>query len=50
MTLYPVYPRHSIFIKTYKFLSFAKNTGKNICKNTSKNLSSKHSQKRLDHT
>ena len=31
-----------IFIKSYGFLSFAKNMGKNIIKNISKNLSGKY--------
>ena len=36
-------------MKSYGFLSFAKNMGKNIGKNISKNLSSKYNQKLLDH-
>ena len=46
---YSVQPRDQIFLKSYGFLSFAKNMGKNIGKNRSKNLSSKYSQKLLDH-
>ena len=38
---------HRIFVKGYRFLSFAKNMGKNIGKN-SKNLSCKFSKKFLD--
>ena len=43
---YSVQPRYRIFVKSYGFLSFAKNMGKNIGKNISKNLSGKYSQKR----
>ena len=50
---YSVQPRDQIFLKSYGFLSFAKNVGKNIGKNRSKNknknLSGKYSQKLLDH-
>ena len=49
MMRYSVQPRDRIFVKGYRFLSFAKNMGKNIGKNISKNLSSKYSQKILDH-
>ena len=35
--------RDIIFLKSYRFFSFAKNKGKNIGKNTSKNLSGKYS-------
>ena len=45
MMRYSVQSRDQIFLKGYRFLSFAKNIGKNI----SKNLSSKHAQKLLDH-
>ena len=38
---YSVQSRDQIIVKCYGFLSFAKNTGKNI----SKNLSGKYSQK-----
>ena len=48
MTRYSV-TRDEIFVKGYRFLSFAKNMGKNIGKNISKNLSGKYSQKLLDH-
>ena len=50
MTRYSVQPRDRIFLKGYRFLSFAKNMGKNIGKNIIKNLSGKYSQKLLDHT
>ena len=43
-----VQPRDRIFVKVYRFLSFAKNTGKNIGKDISKNVSGKYSQKLLD--
>ena len=46
---YSVQPSDLIFVKSYGFLSFAKNMGKNIGKNISKNLSYKYSQKLLDH-
>ena len=40
MTRYSAQPRHQIFVKSYGFLSFAKNMrgniGKNICKNSQK--------------
>ena len=42
---YSVQPRDRIFVKSYRFLSFAKNMVKNI----SKSLSGKYHQKRLDH-
>ena len=45
MKRYSVQSRHNIFLKGYRFLSFAKNIGKNI----SKKLSGKYSQKLLDH-
>ena len=45
MTRYSVQPRDRIFVKSYGFLSFAKNIDRNI----SKNLNSKYSQKLLDH-
>ena len=38
-------PRDRIFVKGYRFLSFAKNFGENI----GKNLSSKYRQKHFDH-
>ena len=37
MTCYSAQPRDQIFVKGYKFLSFAKNMGRNISKNVSKN-------------
>ena len=46
---YSVQPRDRIFVKCYRFLSFAKNTGTSIVKNISKSLSSKYFQKLLDH-
>ena len=45
MTRYSVQPRDRIFVKSYGFLSFAKNIDRNI----RKNLNSKYSQKLLDH-
>ena len=39
-----VQPRDRIFAKGYGFLSFAKNTDKNIGKYITKNLSGKNSQ------
>ena len=44
-----VQPRNRIFVKGYRFLSFAKNMGKNIGKNINKNLSGKYSQICHDH-
>ena len=41
--------RDQIFVKSYGFLSFAKNMDKNLSKNISKNLSSKYSQKPLNY-
>ena len=38
---YSVQPRNQILVKGYGFLSFAKNTGKNVVKNIGKNLSGK---------
>ena len=49
MMRYLVQPRDQLFVKSYGFLSSAKNMGKNIGKNISKNLSGKYSQKLLDH-
>ena len=46
---YSVQPRDQMFVRGYRFLSFAKNIGKNIGKNISKNLSGTYSQKPLDH-
>ena len=45
MARYSVQLRDRILVKSYGFLSFAENMGRNI----SKNLSSKDSQKLLDH-
>ena len=49
MMRYLVQPRDQLFVKSYGFLSSAKNMAKNIGKNISKNLSGKYSQKLLDH-
>ena len=49
MVHYSVQHRDRIFVKGYRFFSFAKNVGKNIGKNISKNLNGKYSQKLLDH-
>ena len=46
---YSVQPRDRVFVKGYRFLSFARNMGKNVGKDICKNLSSKYSQKLLDH-
>ena len=43
MMRYSVQPRDRIFVKGYRFFSFAKNMGKKIGKNISKNLSDKYS-------
>ena len=40
---YLVQPRDGIFVKSYGFLSFAKNMGENIGENISKKLSGKYS-------
>ena len=45
MTGYSVQPRDRIFVKGYRFLSFARNMGKNV----SINLSGKYSQELLYH-
>ena len=50
MTHYSVQPRDIIFVKSYRFLSFATNMSKNIGKYIIKKPSSKWSQKLLDHT
>ena len=47
MTHYLVQHRDRIFVKSYGFLSFARNMRKNVGKNISKNLSGK---KILGHT
>ena len=49
MARYSVQPSDRIFVKSYGFLSFAKNMGENIGKNISKNLIGKYGQKSLDH-
>ena len=45
MVCYSVQLRDQIFVKGYRFLSFAENMGKKIGENISKNLSDKYSQK-----
>ena len=49
LTCYSVQPKDQIYVKGYRFFSFAKNMGKNINKNLNRNLSSEYSQKLLDH-
>ena len=49
MVGHSVQPRDRIFVKGYKFLSFAKNIGKYVGKSISKNLSGKYCWKLLDH-
>ena len=44
-----VQPRDRIFVKGYRFLSFAENIGQKNGKNINKSLNSKCSQKLLDH-
>ena len=44
-----VQPRDKVFVKSYRFLSFAKNMNKNVGKKLTKNLSSKYCPKPLDH-
>ena len=46
---YSVQPRDQIFVKSYGFLSFAKNMDKNVGKNKSKILNRNSSQKLLVH-
>ena len=46
---YSTEPGDWIFVKGYRFLSFAGNISKITGKKISKNLSSKYSQKHLDH-
>ena len=46
MARYSIQSRDWIFVKSFGFLCFARNTDKNVGKNISKNL---NSQKRLDH-
>ena len=48
MTRYSVQPRDRIFLKCYRFLSFAKNMAKNIGKNISKILSGKCKKQELN--
>ena len=45
MRCYAVQPRDLIFVKGYRFLSFAKNMSKNIGKSISNNVSGKYSQR-----
>ena len=47
---YSVQPTYLIFVKSYGFLSFSKNTGKKIDKDIGKRLSGKYSKKFLDYT
>ena len=49
MMRYSIQPRDRIFVKGYRFLSFAKNMGKYVGKNISKIVSGKYGQKLLDH-
>ena len=49
MSRYSGQPRNGIFVKGYRFLSFAKNIDKNIGIIMSKKLSGKYSQKFPDH-
>ena len=49
MMYHSIEPRNQIFVKGYRFLSFAKNMNTNIGKNKSKILSDKYSQKLLNH-
>ena len=49
MMRYSVQPQYQIFVKSYGFLSFAKNIGKNTGKNISYKLSGIYSQKLLHH-
>ena len=44
MMRYLVQPRNRIFVKSYGFLSFAKNVDINVGKNISKNLNDECSQ------
>ena len=43
MTRYSIQPRDRIFVKDYRFLSFARNMGRITGKNISKSLTSKYS-------
>ena len=49
MIHYLVEPRDQKFVKSYGFLSFAKNIGRNIGKYASENWCAKYSKKLLDH-
>ena len=49
MTRKPVQPKDWLFVKDYRFLSFAKNMSMNVGKNVNNNLSSKLSQELLPH-
>ena len=44
-----VFVKVFVFVKVYRFLTFAKNMSKNISQNISKYLSGKYGQKLLDH-
>ena len=45
---FSIQPMDRIFVKGYRFLSVAKNMGKNIAKTISQDLRFKYSQKRLE--
>ena len=49
MTNYSIEPKDCVFVKGYRFLSFAKNVDKKVGKSISKNGSGKYSQKFLEH-
>ena len=49
MMRYSIRPRDKISVNSDRFLSFAKNMGKNSGKNISKTLCGKYSQNLLDH-
>ena len=49
MICYSHQSRDQIFVKDYRFLSFAKNMGRNIGKSISQNLRHKYDQKQIDH-
>ena len=46
---YSVQSRDRIFVKSYEYLSVAKNMGRNIGKNLRKNLSGRYSKKLIDY-
>ena len=49
MTRYLIEPRNQTFVKDYGFLSFTKNTRKNIDSKIRESLSSKSNQRIFDH-